>query len=60
MTRCFYYASDLPLDPTQNLSMETSSVSWDEGVGSMLAIQRYVYNQLFKTDFKVIHKYVEL
>ena len=47
ITRCYYYASDLPLDPTQNLSMEGSNISWDEGVGSMLAIQRYVLNFMF-------------
>lgn len=47
ITRCFYYASDLPLDPTQNLSMETGNISWEEGVGSMIAIQRYVLQELF-------------
>jgi hypothetical protein len=47
ITRCFYYASDLPLDPTQNLSMEDGNVSWDEGVGSMNAIMRYIFKQIF-------------
>lgn len=47
ITRCFYYASDLPLDPNQNLSMEGSNISWEEGVGSMLAIQRYVLGFMF-------------
>eukprot|EP00340_Litonotus_pictus_P005694 CAMPEP_0170518736 /NCGR_PEP_ID=MMETSP0209-20121228/4348_1 /TAXON_ID=665100 ORGANISM="Litonotus pictus, Strain P1" /NCGR_SAMPLE_ID=MMETSP0209 /ASSEMBLY_ACC=CAM_ASM_000301 /LENGTH=513 /DNA_ID=CAMNT_0010804397 /DNA_START=816 /DNA_END=2357 /DNA_ORIENTATION=- len=47
ITRCFYYSSDLPLDPTQNLSQEGSNISWDEGVGSMLAIQRHILKQLF-------------
>jgi len=46
ITRCFYYASDLPLDPNQNLSMEEGNVSWDEGIGSMNAIQRYILNQI--------------
>ena len=47
VTRCFYYASDLPLDPNQNLTMEEGHVSWDEGIGSMNAIQRYILNQIF-------------
>ena len=47
VTRCFYYLSDLPLDPTQNLSYEEGNVSWDEGVGSMNAIQRFVLNKIF-------------
>jgi hypothetical protein len=46
ITRCFYYVSDLPLDPTQTLSQEGSFVSWDEGIGSMNAIQRYILNQI--------------
>lgn len=45
--RCFYYSSDLPLDPTQTLSMEGENISWNEGVGSMLAIQRYVLEKIF-------------
>ncbi|MFM7858196.1 MAG: DUF6909 family protein, partial [Flammeovirgaceae bacterium] len=28
VTRCFYYISDLPLLPNQNLSMEEGNVSW--------------------------------
>lgn len=48
ITRCFYYASDLPLDPNQNLTMEEGHVSWDEGIGSMNAIQRYILNQILK------------
>lgn len=47
LTRCFYYSSDLPLDPTQNLSMEGENISWEEGVGSMLAIQRYILEKIF-------------
>ena len=47
ITRCFYYISDLPLDPTQNLSQEEGNVSWDEGVCSMNAIQRFILNQVF-------------
>ena len=47
VTRCFYYLSDLPLDSTQNLAMETGNVSWDEGVGSMNAIQRFILNKIF-------------
>ena len=47
ITRCFYYASDLPLDPNQNLSQEGENVSWDEGIASMNAIQRYVLNKIF-------------
>ena len=46
VTRCFYYASDLPLDPSQNLAQEDGNVSWDEGVGSMNAIQRYILKQV--------------
>jgi len=45
--RCFYYTSDLPLDPTQNLSQEGENVNWDEGVCSMNAIQRFILNQFF-------------
>lgn len=41
-TRFFYYVSDLPLDPSQVLSQESSNVSWDEGVCSMNAIQRHI------------------
>ena len=48
VTRCFYYISDLPMDPKQNLSQEEGNVSWDEGVGSMNAIQRFIINQIFK------------
>jgi len=47
ITRCFYYASDLPLDPNQNLAQEDDNVSWDEGVCSMNAIQRYIMSQVF-------------
>jgi hypothetical protein len=46
ITRCFYYISDLPLDPNQNLSQEDSLVSWDEGIGSMNAIQRYILSKI--------------
>ena len=46
ITRCFYYVSDLPLDPEQNLSKEEGNVSWDEGIGSMNAIQRYILKQM--------------
>ena len=48
VTRCFYYLSDLPLDPTQNLSQEELNVSWDEGIGSMNGIQRFILNQIFE------------
>ncbi len=48
ITRCFYYASDLPLDPNQNLAQEDGNVSWDEGVCSMNAIQRFIMTQIFK------------
>jgi len=48
ISRCFYYVSDLPLDPTQVLSMEESVVSWEEGVGSINAIQRYILNEICK------------
>jgi len=47
ITLCFYYVSDLPLDPFQNLSQEEANVSWDEGVGSMNAIQRFIINKIF-------------
>lgn len=47
ITRCFYYASDLPLDPDQNLAQEDGNVSWDEGVCSMNAIQRFIMGQIF-------------
>lgn len=46
VTRCFYYVSDLPLDPNQNLANEEGNVSWDEGIGSMNAIQRYILKQI--------------
>jgi hypothetical protein len=46
VTRMFYYSSDLPLDPTQNLAMEEGNVNWDEGVCSMNAIQRYMFKQI--------------
>jgi len=48
LTRCFYYVSDCPLDPTQLLSMEEGIVSWEEGVGSINAIQRYILNEICK------------
>lgn len=41
-TRCFYYVSDLPLEPGQNLASEADIVSWEEGVQTMNAIQRYI------------------
>lgn len=44
--RMFYYISDLPLDPGQVLSQEGVAVSWDEGIGSMNAIQRHILNQI--------------
>ena len=47
ITRCFYYASDLPLDPNQNLAQESGNVSWDEGICSINAIQRYIMKQIF-------------
>ena len=47
ITRCFYYASDLPLDPNQNLAMEDGNVSWDEGVGSMNSIMRFIFKKIF-------------
>ena len=46
--RCFYYVSDLPLDPTQVLSMEEGVTSWEEGVASINAIQRYILNEICK------------
>lgn len=46
VTRCFYYISDLPLDPSQNLANEGELVNWDEGVQSMNAIQRYILKQI--------------
>jgi len=48
LTRCFYYISDLPLDPTQVLSQEGGIVSWEEGVASINAIQRYILNEVCK------------
>jgi len=48
ITRCFYYASDLPLDPNQNLAQESGNVSWDEGICSMNAIQRYIMKKFFQ------------
>jgi hypothetical protein len=50
ISRFFYYASDLPLDPTQNLSTESTVVSWDEGIGSLNAIQRFLLKLIFKED----------
>ena len=47
VSRYFYYISDLPLDSTQNLSKEEGNVSWDEGVCTMNAIQRFLFNQIF-------------
>jgi hypothetical protein len=52
VTRCFYYVSDLPLDPMQNLSKEEENVSWDEGVCSMNAIQRFVLGHIFTVSEK--------
>jgi hypothetical protein len=46
ISRFFYYSSDLPLDPEQNLSKESSNVSWDEGICSMNAIQRFILSEL--------------
>ena len=46
VTRCFYYTSDLPLDPKQNLAAEHGIVNWEEGVKTMNAIQRYILKQL--------------
>ena len=48
--RCFYYVSDLPLDPTQTLSKEGVAVNWNEGVGAMNAIQRIILKQIFSQD----------
>lgn len=50
ITRCFYYVSDLPLDPNQTLSSEGQNVSWDEGIGSMNAIQRFILSQIFSEE----------
>ncbi len=47
VTRCFYYASDIPLDPDQNLAKESGNVCWDEGICSMNAIQRYIFKEIF-------------
>jgi hypothetical protein len=47
ISRFFYYSSDLPLDPEQNLSKESGNVSWDEGIGSMNAIQRFILREIF-------------
>ena len=41
---------DLPLDPTQNLSMEDGNVSWDEGVGSMNSIMRFIFKKIFDVN----------
>jgi hypothetical protein len=46
ITRCFYYVSDLPLHHEQNLSKEQGNVSWDEGIGSMNAIQRLILRHM--------------
>ena len=48
ITRCFYYVSDLPLDPTENLTKESVAVNWNEGVGAMNAIQRLILKQIFE------------
>lgn len=47
VARFFYYVSDLPLDPEQNLAQEEQNVSWDEGVCSMNAIQRFILARIF-------------
>jgi hypothetical protein len=49
-TRCFYYTSDLPLDPTQNLASEGEIVNWEEGVKTMNSIQRYILQQIFTQE----------
>jgi hypothetical protein len=46
ITRMFYYVSDLPLDPSQNLAKEEGNVSWDEGIGCMNAIQRIILKEI--------------
>jgi hypothetical protein len=43
----YYYVSDIPLDPNQNLSQEYANVSWNEGVSSINAIQRNILNFIF-------------
>eukprot|EP00340_Litonotus_pictus_P001915 CAMPEP_0170523486 /NCGR_PEP_ID=MMETSP0209-20121228/8884_1 /TAXON_ID=665100 ORGANISM="Litonotus pictus, Strain P1" /NCGR_SAMPLE_ID=MMETSP0209 /ASSEMBLY_ACC=CAM_ASM_000301 /LENGTH=773 /DNA_ID=CAMNT_0010811573 /DNA_START=15 /DNA_END=2336 /DNA_ORIENTATION=- len=49
-TRLFYYVSDLPLDPNQNLANEGGIVNWDEGVKTMNAIQRYILRQVLNSE----------
>ena len=46
-SRFYYYISDIPLDPNQNLSQESTNVSWKEGVGSINAIERNILNFIF-------------
>lgn len=46
ISRCFYYISDLPLDPNQSLSSEEEIVSWDEGVQSINAITRFILREI--------------
>ncbi|MCQ2820356.1 MAG: hypothetical protein MJ252_24075 [archaeon] len=47
VSRFFYYVSDLPLVIGETLSAEGGNVCWEEGVGSMNAIQRHVLNCIF-------------
>ncbi len=51
-TRCFYYTSDLPLDPTQNLASEGEMVNWEEGVQTMNAIQRFILKKVLLKEEK--------
>jgi predicted NAD-dependent protein-ADP-ribosyltransferase YbiA (DUF1768 family) len=47
-SRFLYYISDLPLDPSSTLAMEDSVVSWDEGIGSLNAVARFIFQLIFE------------
>jgi len=47
-SRFLYYISDLPLDPNSTLAMEDSVVSWDEGIGSLNAVARFIFQLIFE------------
>ena len=47
-SRYLYYISDLPLDPESTLAMEDSVVSWDEGIASLNAVARFIFQLIFE------------
>ncbi len=47
VTRCLYHLTALPLEADYNTLVSKES-TWEEGIGSMKAIQGFVLNQIFK------------